>query len=230
MLTVALLLLAPGAFAQTFSGVLENGDAIRDDGAYYDEYTFQAAENQQVTVRMTGVDFDTYLFVIPPSGGEPYANDDFEGVSISQVDFIAREGGMFTVQAAGYSSGLTGAYDVDVTLGGIADVETIEGRLVPGDQQALKGEYFDEHRIQGSRNGQVTFELLSFGFDGFLVVQSPSGAIYRNDDAMGSSYGVGPRTARVGPFEDEPGQWTVSVTSVSLDEMGAYDLRMIRND
>ena len=225
------LAITPIASAQTFNGTLDNNDRTREGGEYYDEFTFQAGENQMVTVRMTGVDFDTYLLVIPPSDGEPYANDDFEGVSVSQVDFLAREGGTYTIQASAYTSGLTGAYDVLVTLGGIATVETMEGRLVPGDEQALKGEFFDEHTIQGGRSGKISFELLPYGFDGFLVVRSPSGQMFRNVDAMGMSYaGSGVMPSRIKPMPNEPGIWTVYATSLSAGEMGAYDLRVIRTD
>ena len=181
------LVAAPIASAQTFHGTLDNNDLIREGGAYYDEFRFQASENELVKVRMTGIDFDTYLLVVPPSGSEPYANDDFEGVSVSQVEFIARESGTYTIQASAYTSGLTGVYDVVVTLGPMANVETIEGRLVPSDEQAIKGEYYDEHSIQGGRDGEVSFELLPYGFDGFLVVRSPSGQTFRNDDASGMS-------------------------------------------
>ena len=61
------LLVAPLASAQIFSGTLDNNDPIRDNGTYFDEYAFQAQENQRITVRMTGIDFDTYLIVQPPN-------------------------------------------------------------------------------------------------------------------------------------------------------------------
>ena len=230
-LSLLLFLLAPLASAQTFSGTLDNQDRTREGGAYYDEFTFQAGANEMVKVRMSGVDFDTYLLVIPPSDGVPYVNDDFEGVSVSQVEFLARASGMYTIQASAYTSGLTGTYDVTITLGPVAEVETIEGRLVPGDEEAIKGEYYDEHIIQGGRDGQISFELLSYGFDGFLVVRSPSGHVFRNDDATGLSYmGTGMRISRIEPMANESGVWTVYATSLSTGEVGAYDLRVIKTD
>ena len=217
--------------AQTYGGTLDNNDLTREGGAYYDEFTFQASANEMVKVRMTGIDFDTYLLVLPPSSDEPFTNDDFEGVSVSQVEFLAREQGTYTIQASAYTSGLTGPYDVQITLGPIANVETIEGRLVPRDEQAIKGEYYDEHSAQGGRGGQISFELLSYGFDGFLVVRSPSGQMFRNDDAMGASFdGTGARMSRIEPMANESGMWTVYATSLSAGEVGAYDLRIIRTD
>ncbi len=219
------------ASSQTFHGTLDNTDRTREGGAYYDEFTFQAGANEMVKVRMTGVGFDTYLLVIPPSDGEPYVNDDFEGVSVSQVEFLARESGMYTIQASAYTSGLSGTYDVTITLGPVAEVEIIEGRLVPGDEEAIKGEYYDEHIIQGGRDGQISFELLSYGFDGFLVVRSPSGHLFRNDDATGFSYmSTGMRISRIEPMANESGVWTVYATSLSAGEVGAYDLRVIKTD
>jgi len=224
------LVIASAASAQTFHGTLESSDRTRENGEYYDEFTFQVAENEMVKVRMTGVDFDTYLLVVPPSGGQPYTNDDFEGVSVSQVEFMARASGMYTIQASAYTSGLNGAYDVVVTLGPIGEVETIEGRLVPSDEQAIKGEYYDEHTVQGHRDGQVSFELLPYGFDGFLVVRNPSGRTFRNDDASGMSGNNGIMPSRIEPMTNERGIWTVYVTSLSAGEMGAYDLRIITTD
>ncbi len=228
---LALLLLAPLASAQTYSGTLGPNDLTREGGAYYDAFTFQARMDEMVKVRMTGTDFDTYLLVVPPSDGQPFTNDDFDGVSVSQIEFLAREQGTYTIQASAYSSGLTGAYEVEVTLGPIANVEAIEGRLVPGDEQAIKGEYYDEISVQGGSGGQISFELLSFGFDGFLVVRSPSGQLFRNDDAMGVSFdGGGARMSIVEPMPNAAGRWTVYATSLSPDEVGAYDLRIIRTD
>ena len=107
----------------------------------------------------------------------------------------------------------------------------MEGRLVPGDEQALKGELYDEYVVQGDQRGQIWFELLSYGFDGFLVVRSPSEQMFRNDDASGMAYsGSGIRVSHIESMPNEPGIWTVYATSLSAGEMGAYDLRVIRTD
>lgn len=222
LLFFALLLgLALPAAAQTYSGSLDSGDATRDFGEPYDPYTFEAQEGQQVTVRMEGTDgLDTYLVVRAPSGTE-WTNDDFAGVNVSQVDLVAGEAGTWTVWASGYSSEARGSYTLDITLGGIAEVTTIAGRLDPTDPQTIKGEHFDTFTIDAPESGTFTVELLCYGFDGFLRVTAPSGQSWRNDDAGATTI------SRVENLQGAPGTWTVDVTTVGAGAVGAYDLRVL---
>ena len=74
--------------------------------------------------------------------------------------------------------------------------------------------------VISAMGGQVIVELLSLGFDGYLVVTGPSGEVHRNDDA-GST-----QLSRIGPLTGT-GKWRIDVTSNSAGETGAYDLRFI---
>jgi hypothetical protein len=175
---------------------------------------------QQVTVRMTSAEFDTYLIVRGPDGTE-FVNDDFESMSVSQVDFVAPVAGEWTVMASGFDSDALGAYELEITFGGVGEVETISGRLDPSDSVALKGEYYDTYTIEISGDGDFVLELQSYGFDGYLVAESPSGERWRNDDAEDISL------SRIGPLSGA-GTWTVYVTTSFEEQVGAYDLRVIR--
>jgi len=208
------------AAAQTFSGVLDANDPLWEDSRPYDSYTVQVEQFQQVTVRMESPAFDTYLIVRGPND-ETYSNDDFESQSVSQVEFVAPSGGTWTILASAYSTDMGGAYTVEVTLGAKGDVRTIEGRLTPNDEESLKGEYFDTHSVEIDGNSPFTVELTSYGFDGYLVVRAPDGRTWRNDDADSTEL------SRVGPLSGA-GTWTVFVTSSSAEQVGAYDLRIIR--
>lgn len=234
LLLPALLLLAAPAFGQSFSGELQDGDTSREGGNRYDAYTFTLRDGQQAKVRMQSDAFDTYLIVKGPDGAE-YTNDDFEGTSVSQVEFVASKGGTWTVWASAFSDEGRGAYTVEVTPGKIAQIATTEGRLDPRDQQFPKGEFYD---LVERRMGNTSFsvELVSYGFDGFLVVQSPSGRYYRNDDdTMGGSGPVGDGGSSDGniqrsalrDLQPEAGVWKIWVTSLGADTYGAYDLRVL---
>jgi hypothetical protein len=214
---VAFLATTAAAGAQTFNGNLAATDATRDSGQYIDTYTFQAAAFQMVRIAMTG-DFDTYLIVKSPSGMVS-ENDDAAGGSL--LDLITTEGGTWTITATSYNSGETGDYEIIVTAGRVGQAEVTEGRLDRSDQQAIKGEYFDEHTVNLGPGSEYYIELSSLGFDGYLSVISPSGQATRNDD-FGST-----ELARVGPITGQSGEWKVYVTSVSGDEVGAYDLRIV---
>lgn len=219
LLLVLILGLTSSAFAQPITGSLDQGDATRDGGEKFDAHTIEISGTRKLTVRMESQDFDTYLIVRSPSGVET-ANDDFDGQQVSQVEVWATEPGTWTVWASQYSSEGSGNYTLDVTQGPEARLEVIEGRLDFADQTALKGEFFDTHTWEASAGDQVIFELMSLGFDGYLVVTSPSGRVWRNDDA-GST-----RISRVGPVA-AAGKWRIDVTSNTVDETGAYDLRII---
>lgn len=209
------------ALAQSHSGTLESGDETRSDsGQYTDSYDFDAEEGQQVTVNMSSDAFDTYLIVESPSGTRT-ENDDAGSTSESRVELIADAGGTWRAIATSYSSGDTGDYTVAIELGGLADVEVVEGRLDNRDTVTIKGEYYDTHTVSVTPGAQIFIELASLGFDGFLSVTTPGGQIHRNDDA-GST-----ELSRVGPLSGEAGEYTVYATSVNADEVGAYDLRIV---
>lgn len=221
MLTLLALLFAVPAAAQTYSGTLEDGDAARDFGELYDAYTFEAQEGQEVIVYLEGEQgLDTYLIVRAPSGAE-WTNDDFEGANVSQVTLVASEAGTWTAWASGFNNAQRGSYDLTVTLGGIAEVSTTQGRLDPSDAQTIKGEYVDTFTIDAPSSGRFSVELLCFGFDGFLRVTSPSGQHWRNDDAGSTD------VSRIENLAGAPGTWTVDVTTVSPEEVGAYDVRVL---
>lgn len=218
-LCCSLLLLATVAQAQTYEGALEAGDSVREGEIWYDAYTFEAATAQRVRVRMTSSTFDTYLIARSPTGVETI-NDDFEGQEVSQLDFLTSEAGTWTVWASAYGATMSGAYTLEVNLGGIGKIETLTGRLDPSDAVALKGEYYDTHSIDVKTSEPFMIELVSLGFDGYLVVTAPSGETWRNDDAGSQTL------SRVGPIQGM-GTWRVDVTSVAAGEVGAYDVRII---
>lgn len=212
-------MLAAGAQAQSYTGSLTAGDPVREQGMWYDAYTFEASSAQQVRVRMASAEFDTYLIVRSPAGVETI-NDDFEGSSVSQLDFLASEAGTWTVWASSYGPDMGGAYTLDVTLGETGKLEVITGRLDPSDAVALKGEYYDTHSIDVPTDDPFVVELVSLGFDGFLVVTSPSGQAWRNDDADSQTL------SRVGPVQGA-GKWRIDVTTVGPGQVGAYDVKIM---
>lgn len=222
---IALLFAFPAA-AQEFSGTLDEGDTTRDNGAYYEEHSFDAAEGDEVRVRMEAPmeEFDTYLIVVGPTG-EEYYNDDFEGsTSVSQVEFSASAGGSYTVWASAYAAEATGSYTIDISTTAYEVAQEMSGRLDPADKQSIKGEFFDTMTITAPASGPFYVELRALGFDGYLRVVGPSGEIWRNDDySSGGAY----RLSRIGPLDADGGQWQVDVTTYGADEVGAYDVRVL---
>lgn len=115
-----LLLLAPAAGAQSYSGTLAPGDDQLDDGEYYDVYAVSAQAGQTLEADLTSDAFDTFLILVAPSGADEQ-NDDHEGDQRrSYLRTQAAESGEYRVVATSYAGGETGAYRLSVSVGGAA--------------------------------------------------------------------------------------------------------------
>ncbi|MGC1308495.1 MAG: PPC domain-containing protein [Phormidesmis sp.] len=96
-------------------GALAAGDAILEDGSWYDQYTFSADGGQQITISLMSQDFDPYLILLDPQGRRISENDD---ISLedrnSQLVIVLPNTGTYTVVANSYESGKDGAYEIKI--------------------------------------------------------------------------------------------------------------------
>ncbi|MFP4363339.1 MAG: PPC domain-containing protein [Spirochaetia bacterium] len=97
------------SMGQSVNGTLESDDYMGERG-YEDRYTISLQANQRYEVTLTG-DYDTYLFVDFPDGGQEY-NDDHGSTRESYVSFTAPTSGTYTIRVTSYSSGTTGRYEL----------------------------------------------------------------------------------------------------------------------
>lgn len=95
------------------------------------------------------------------------------------------------------------------------------GRLESGDGALESGEYRDYFTFEGAEGDIAVVDLRSEDFDSYLIVRTPSGEQFDNDDFEGDisrSFLTLPMT--------ESGTYTVGVTSYGADETGDYVLRV----
>lgn len=208
---------------ETTQGALSNEDAKREGAYFYDAHTIKVEDPCIIKVWLNSDEFDTYLIVKTPNGTE-LANDDTEG-SNSYVEILAEQPGTYTIWASTYNEGSIGAYDLIIDQSDALNIERVEGRLDPRDNQLPKGEYVDVHEMKIKTDELFNIRLKCYGFDGFLVVTSPSGQVWRNDDADEDL-----SVSLVSDLTPEDGEWTIQVTTVSTEEVGAYDLEVITFD
>lgn len=98
------------------------------------------------------------------------------------------------------------------------------GSLVIGDRVLASGEYADTFHFDGRSGNRAVIDLRSADFDPYVLVRTPSGAQFDNDD-----YGDG--RALVALELDEAGEYEVTVTSFSEGETGDYSLHIaVEND
>ncbi|HVE66604.1 MAG TPA: PPC domain-containing protein [Thermoanaerobaculia bacterium] len=100
----------------TVTGQLTTDDCrLPSDQSFYDAWTVSLTAGQTVQITMQSTAFDTYLFLIDPSGIELEDNDDYPGGgSNSRITYTAETTGVFTIYANAYDPGATGAYSLQV--------------------------------------------------------------------------------------------------------------------
>jgi hypothetical protein len=185
----------------------------------------RSVSNQTTTFELRSVDFDTYLRVITPNG-EEYENDDYEGdTERSFLSLDLTVSGTYEVMVTSYSSGETGDYTLEINtadeLEGEISLDEI-GRLESGDELRASGEFTDSFEVVALPGQVLTITLESEDFDTYLIVQSPSGEFFDNDDGLagGTNSFLEIEAAEFGTFE-------IQVTSYFEGETGAYSLQVV---
>ena len=95
------------------------------------------------------------------------------------------------------------------------------GRLESGDTILESGEYSDTYVFDGLERERVTIDLHSGDFDPYLIVRSPSGEQFDNDDYEGDS-----SWSMLSLTLPEGGRYIVRVTSYEPGEEGSYAVSM----
>ncbi len=142
------------------AGALEAADETLITGEYIDAYDFQGWPGQHVAIDLTSDEFDTYLILKDPSGGQ-VENDDAEGddrVGHSSIASDLTQTGMYRVLVTSYEPGETGPYrlTIDPSAGAPAqesslrDVTTI---TVSRPSNGVKGPPSGFVRTQGPQSG-----------------------------------------------------------------------------
>lgn len=102
-----------------------------------------------------------------------------------------------------------------------APAATVTGELRDGDGTLSGGEYRDLHDFEGRAGDSIVLDLTSSAFDPYLMVLTPDGETFRNDDYDGSS-----TRSRLELTLTESGRYRVTVTSFAAGETGNYRLEL----
>jgi hypothetical protein len=208
-------------YTETFTGTLQEGDDTLDDGEYFDYYDIELVQGQEVTFELSSTDFDTYLIVSAPDEFG-YVNDDatikVDGY-LSKLTIPISTSGTWTIGVSSYEKGQVGNYQVGVVTYDSIYNEVLAEDLADGDAAYETGELVDSYEYSFEAGQNATIVLSSLDFDPYLVVTTPSGETFVNDD-FENQFGM----ARVDFSAPEAGTYTISATSYATGEKGPYQI------
>jgi hypothetical protein len=123
---------------QTVGGALSTSDCrspVRGSSYYADRYTFSGSSGQQVSILLTSSAFDTYLYLISPSGLVLAQDDDGGGGTNSRIPAVSGyytlpSTGTYIVEVSSYSSNAVGNYSL--TLASNAAVTIFQDNMENG--------------------------------------------------------------------------------------------------
>lgn len=216
------------------SGRLENGDGQLESGEFQDLYRFAGRAGQELDLRMTSADFDSYLLLSGPDGFTAQNDDDPAGdTRDSRLLVRLPATGEYLIGATSYEPGERGAYRLSV-LDGAGQVaersaadngpvqirigEPVSGVLEAGDNTLDSGEYADAYVFTARRGQRIRAELTSSAFDAYIILSTPSGDQTDNDDGDDGTDSV------LDMVLAEDGEYRLRVTSYAPGETGSYRL------
>jgi hypothetical protein len=231
------------AFGQTVNGTLQSGDCtLSSGGSFFDAYTFSGNAGQQVSITMTSLQFDTYLYLLQPGettiSGATIQDDDGGGGTDSRITVTLASTGTYTILATSFVSGATGSYSLslgdvtpcDPTLTPITPVSggtaTATGALTASDCHDLgDGSFYDVYTFNGAAGQQVAVAMSS-SFDNFLFLIAPDGTELARDDNGGG--GTNARIPAGGGVARLPqnGTYRIIANSAAPNVTGSYTVSL----
>ncbi|MBN1476554.1 hypothetical protein JXA47_07370 [Candidatus Sumerlaeota bacterium] len=227
----------PIRVGQSVEGVLAAGDPTMTDGEYCDEYELEVQSGQQIQIRLTSGDFDTYLVYLDPSGIQQ-DNDDMDFDLNSGLDVTVGASGTARIGVTSYRPGAIGSYTLRVdgeSLGGALGVRsaipnagpstaltrgrTVNGQLGPGDQILSTGELCDVFSMFGQAGQTFTVSLSSGDLEPRILIRLPGGEQIESSPPTGGETTLNATVPQTGPC-------TIVATTTTTGQMGRYSLRV----
>lgn len=183
-------------------GELAAGDAVGEEGAFYDAWRYFASEGETATFELVSEDFDAVLRIGMREDGawrEVARDDDSGGGTQSELTITFPAKAEYEIRAGTFAAGATGAYSLFGTTSIHADIvagmppgtlmlgHSSVGRLEDGDERGDEGVPLDVWTLQGTEGNTLTIDLRSNDFDPLvrLFAEQPDGTwrlLGENDD------------------------------------------------
>jgi len=174
----------------TDGGFLRYDVAVRDQAASGadDEWVFEGAQGDEVTIILYSDEFDTELALLDPDGATVFTDDDGGPGQSSLIQGLRLTAdGTYTILAGGRGDG-GGAYLLSLVLSSAALAEGTDGGPIEfGEvvEDVISDDDGDEWTFTGQAGDIVTIALLGDGLDTLLELYGPEGDFVAGDDDSG---------------------------------------------
>lgn len=167
--------------APAVEGRLDSSSSILpSDGSYFDAYTFEGQQGQQIVIEMNSSDMNSYVILLEPNGDNLGQDDDSGGNNNARLVTTLPRSGVYTVLANTRLAGEVGRYRLGVSSAGrTPSAGTTSSSLILQEQGTLgasspvwqeDGSLYQEYTFQGTQGQQVTITMESSEFDTYLMV------------------------------------------------------------
>jgi len=205
-------------------------DCSSPRGTPLDVYSFQMGSAGSVTINLSG-DYDTYLHLFDTTCRQIAFNDD-GGVGLNSSLTVNLTAGDYYIGASSYAAAAAGTLALELicegggggsceecVVGSIGPGGVESGELSDGDCTADEGQKTDIWTFELAEPFAGTIDLASDAFDATLgLLNADCDQIAFNDDAD-----AGTLNSRLS-VDLEAGSYSLQVSSVFNDEVGAYTL------
>jgi hypothetical protein len=245
----------PIAYGQTIDGALTVSNPAdcpnpillpngQSDGTVVDEYLFTGTAGDRIVITMTGITppFDTYLYLLSPTGAVLAENDDIGGNPTninSRISFFLTTNGTHSILANSFAPEQRGTYRLSLTREASCNStsinfgETKSGTLAAGDctnvfDPVEKTSFIDFYTFNGTAGQQIAVNMTrtSGTLSPYLYVLLPNGEVISEDG--NSNNGPTARLPEGGGFSRLPvtGIYTIVANTFSGTQSGNYDITL----
>ncbi|MBW4494366.1 MAG: trypsin-like peptidase domain-containing protein [Oscillatoria princeps RMCB-10] len=222
---------------QPVAGKLGPGSlTLRADSSFFDIYTFEGRAGQRVTLEMTSREIDPFLILLNPRGRDVAQDNDGGGGSSARIVATLPASGRYTVIANSSQAGESGAYSLRAFAGNAAGNAAGAG-LDPGPQGTMNvtiqsvlgpgasvlpsdGSLYRMTSFTGRAGQTVTITLESPDFDTYLVIVSPDGKVFKENNNASNNTTDSAITATL----PRTGVYRVIVNASDKEGRGRYTL------
>ena len=150
---------------------------LPSDGSFFDAYTFEGQVGQRIVIEMDSSEFNTYLILLEPDGGNLAQDDDGGGSGNARLITTLPRSGRYTVLANSRLAGETGQYRISVSE--LEQSPNTSAEIILQEQGALgansqvwpeDNSLFEQYEFYGTQGQTVTITMESSEFDTYLML------------------------------------------------------------